>query len=499
VSLTARLLAYFLAALGLVLTGFSGATYLAARSDLYRQLDNQLEAALTALEAAVDVEPEGLEWEPEDRRLNVGLENALEQVRWMVCDPAGNAIDRSPNLTNSFPLEWSPAGEPTGTPDATVFGDLPEWRLGARRLRLGDLLKRGLGHPEDDGADDDIEYPELTIKAGVSLTPARATLNQLGATLAVVSAATWLTAAAAGWWLCRKALEPLTTMSIAVRRMKATHHDDRLPVPGTRDELHDLAVGFNDLLSRRQDAFEQQLRFAGDASHELRTPLAGLLSLVEVIRRRPRSSEEYEEALDRVQIEGRRLQRITESLLMMTRAEAGELPVEKQAIDLRRWLPDHLARWAAHPRAADLTVDTNQARFASADEALLGQVVDNLIDNAFKYSEPGKPVRARAATVDGKAVVEVEDLGQGIAAGDLAKVFEPFFRSHEARMRWQSGAGLGLPLVQRIVAAMEGTIEIDSRVGEGSRARVTLPAPREALLVNGESKPPPAALSLPRA
>ena len=146
-----------------------------------------------------------------------------------------------------------------------------------------------------------------------------------------------------------------------------------------------------------------------------------------------------------------------------------------------------------------MALDTSQARFASADEALLGQVVDNLIDNAFKYSEPGTPVRACAATVDGKAVVEVEDLGQGIAAGDLAKVFEPFFRSHEARMRWQSGAGLGLPLVQRIVAAMEGTIEIDSRVGEGSRARVTLPAPREALPASSGTNGAPPALSLPRA
>ena len=177
----------------------------------------------------------------------------------------------------------------------------------------------------------------------------------------------------------------------------------RLPVPGTGDELDDLGRVFNDLLDRLQGAFdrlndvlERQRRFAGDASHQLRTPLAALLGQVQLARRRDRSPEEYRRVLDRVHDEGTRLRQIVESLLLL--AEPGGTRIELEIVDLRGWLPEHLARWSGHPRAGDLRVEVEDDRplDVRVHSPLLAQLVDNLLDNALKYSPPGSPVVVRA-------------------------------------------------------------------------------------------------------
>ncbi|SIO46657.1 Signal transduction histidine kinase [Singulisphaera sp. GP187] len=489
-SLATRVSAFFLAALGITLLGFSVVLYALADHHLHRQLDDRLESALATLEAAVDVEHDGLEWEPTERRLTLGLEPGVEQVHWSVQDEHGHMIDHSANIghdSGHFPMSWKPNRWPTQPTDGTVFDANPGWRLAARRLLLEDLLQHGRGHPEDDGPEDDIEYPILVITAGISPTPVEASLNQLGLTLAGLSASLWLVAAMLGRKLCRHALAPLGAMASAARGMIVAGHGEFLPAPGTRDELDDLRVAFNELLARLHETHERQKRFTGDASHQLRTPLAGLLSLVEVIRRRPRPTAEYEQTLDQVHQETLRLSQIVESLLFLARAEADAESPKAEVVDLAAWVPAQMTRWMDHPRAADIREEgPNNPLPILAQPSLLAQMLENLLDNALKYSEPGDPVLIRTWRESDAVFLAVEDRGVGLAEDEREKVFDPFYRSPQARRMGRTGVGLGLSMVKRISLAFGGSIDVESTPGRGSRfvlrfpARPDLPAPPES-------------------
>jgi heavy metal sensor kinase len=459
---------FFLVALAVVLAGFSVSLYLTARSYLHRQLEERLEAALDTLAAAAELEPDGIDWEPHERRLTLGRENTPEEVRWLVRDQNGRIIDQSQNLATDDALIG--ALERT-EPEADLNGQ--RWRLLERRLIASDHLAAALqAHP------DLVKYRGLILSGALAEAPTQASLTRLALTLATLSLGLWSIAALVGRWLCRRALAPLTRMASAARRMSAATWNHRLPEPGTADELQDLGYAFNDLLARLHEAFVRQQRFTGDASHQLRTPLAVMLGQIEVALRRQRPVEEYQQVLSVVHEQAQNLRHIVEMLLFLARADGeGQLP-SLESVNLATWLPEYLTRWAEHPRAVDVQLETNseQSLSVQVQPALLGQLLDNLVDNAFKYSVPGTPIRILLGRDDGWVTCAVEDTGCGIATEDLARVFEPFFRSAEARLRGSAGVGLGLAVAQRIASAFGGMLQAKSRPEEGSCFTLFLPA-----------------------
>lgn len=473
--LATRISAFFLILLAVVLAGFSTTLYLLARTYLVRQLDDRLQRALDTLEAAVDIEPGGLEWEPQDRRLALGSDPGVEHIRWTVRDGGGRTVDHSENArSGEFPASWTPASWPTLPPDGTRFGDAPGWRMAGRRLLLEDLLRQGRGDPDDEPGYE-VQYPALVLIAGLSPSPVEAALNRLGLTLMALAIGVWIAAAAAGFGLSRRALAPVSSMAKAATAMTAANLEHRLPIPRTDDELGELGRAFNDLLDRLHEAFDRQQEFAGNASHQLRTPLAALLGQVQVALRRDRSPDEYRRVLERVRTEGVRLRQIVESLLLL--AEPESLRPEPEVIDLCIWIPDHLRRWAAHSRAADLRAEVADCASLTvlAHPPLLAQLVDNLLENAFKYSALGTPVVIRAWRADGSVALGVEDHGRGLHPGDVSRVFEPFFRGEQARRDGTTGVGLGLALARRIASTFGGTLEVRSQPGKGCLFVLRLP------------------------
>ncbi len=481
-NLATRLSAFFLIALAMVLAGFSGTLYVLARTHLVRELDERLQRSLDTLEASVDIEPGGLEWEPADRQMTLGVDRGISAVRWTVRDSKGNLVDHSANAgTEDFSSSWMPPAWPSNPPDGTVFGAITGWRLAARRLELGELLRRGRGHPDDEPGYE-VQYPVLILVVGLAPAPVEATLTRLGVTLAMLSTGIWAVAAVVGRRLCLRALSPLTRMARAATGMTETDLGHRLPSPGTHDELDELGRAFNDLLDRLHVAFlhiheahDQQQRFAGDASHQLRTPLAALLGQVQVALRRDRTSEEYRRVLERVRDEGTRLRQIVESLLMLARPEAGQS--EPEVVDLTHWLPDHLGRWSEHARAGDFAVEVaNESPLVvRIHSPLLAQLVDNLLENACKYSAPATPITVRARREGESIAISVEDRGSGLSAEDASRVFEPFFRGDQIRRDGHAGVGLGLAVAHRIAATFGGTLEVRSEPGAGSLFILHLP------------------------
>ncbi|HYV39670.1 MAG TPA: ATP-binding protein [Gemmataceae bacterium] len=470
-SLTTRVLVFFLSALALVLVGFSATLYALAHRHLTNQVDERLMAALDMLDAAVDRDPKGLRWEPHEHLVPLGDDTGPEAVRWEVRDHKGNVLACSNNV-GEIALGENPVV------NGQVSDQGVEWlERGGQRWQLA--WRRVYGSHVSTASVPGKSSPRLsmmTLTAGMSLEPMHATLNRLAMALGGLSGGVFLTAAIGGYWVCRKALAPVTRMAAAAREMGAADLGKRLPDPATRDELGALHTAFNDLLDRLQEAFERQRRFTGDASHQLRTPLTAILGQVEVALRRERPAEDYRKVLELVFGRTDHLRQIVEALLFLARADADAELACLEVVDLTAWLPQHLQNWKDHPRAGEINVQSVAGCVVRAQSVLLGQLVDNLLDNAFKYSAAGTPVTITLQHAEKVIALAVQDAGPGISADDLPHVFEAFFRSAEARRLGTAGVGLGLAMAQRIAVACGGTLAVASETGRGSQFTLRLPA-----------------------
>jgi heavy metal sensor kinase len=456
-ALVTRLSLFFLVALAVVLAGFSTALYSLAYSYLHRQMDDRLEATLNLLASDAEEDQDGLEWEPHERLVAVGAERD-DKIQWIVTDGEGKRVDASKEV---------------GAGQTASGWDAERWQLLRRRLQA--KMKA-----DGDDRRDEVQknrFSILDMSVAAPRSPLQKSLQTLAVVLSALSLVLWLSAALVGRRLCRRALIPLTRMAGAARTIHAANLGQRLPNAGTGDELEDLGRAFNDLLARLQESFERQRRFTGDASHQLRTPLTAILGQIEVLLRRDRPAEEYERVLKLVQKQAAHLRLIVEMLLFLARADAETKLTNLETMDCSQWLADHLQTRAPHARAADLKFEaaSDGPYWVRAQAPLLGQLIDNLLDNAIKYSALGTAIVVRIGEESGLVTVAVEDEGCGIAADDLPHIFEAFYRSPHSHRVGIGGVGLGLAVAQRIAGAFGGRLSAESRPGKGSRFILRLP------------------------
>jgi signal transduction histidine kinase len=471
-TLTTRLLLFYLCSLAILLAGFSVALYFVAREHLYRQADERLQAALNTLGAAVEVAPDGLEWETNERALRVSA--GPDPIAWVVTDGAGRVVARS-EAPSSDDLLAEAAGRFRGSAATRqLHWHGKHWQVGQRWFYPGGTAAPGGSKPADPG---EVKYQALVITTALPLEPTRVVLRQLLAVLAGTSLGVLCVALAAGRFVCRRALRPVVRMAADARAVDPSDPARRIVTPDGGDELTDLTTAFNGLLDRLHDSAERHRRFAGDASHQLRTPLAGLLGQIEIALRRDRTAAAYRDVLAAAQAKAAHLQRIVESLLFLTRVGSEAGAPRRERLDLVAWLPGHLAQWAGHPRFGDIKFAEAQGQLTVLSHpVLLGEVVNVLLDNACRYSAPGSPITISLPHTDESARLEVADHGPGIAPADLPQVFTPFFRATDALRANQLGVGLGLSIARRLAEALGGRLSVTSRVGCGSCFAVTLPA-----------------------
>jgi two-component system OmpR family sensor kinase len=461
-TLTRRFSLFFLSTLAAVLVGFSATLYVLARTYLLRQVEDRLEAALDILSATAEVKPDGVEWESGDRPVALAPPPGAEAIAWRVCDDRGQVID----------------GQRDGLAGAVLAGNAMGWSVRSRRLP--DEAGNASGKRERqsvEGDEKDKKYPSLVLTVALPLEPVAVTLRRLLLLLSGLSALLWLSAALVGGRLCRQALAPVRHMAEAAGSMNAADPRPRLPIVTTGDELEELNGAFNHLLARLQESFERQRRFTGDASHQLRTPLTAMLGQIEIALRRPRAAEDYHQVLRVLHGQALHLRQIVETLLFLARADADADAPPLQRLDLRAWLTEHLASWADQARSADFRteIEGDGPLWTRAQAPLLGQLVDNLLENACKYSPAGTPITVRLAEEAGAVSLSVADSGCGIAAEDLPHVFEPFYRSAQVRDQGVAGIGLGLAVAQRIALALGGVLRVESQPGRGARFTLQMP------------------------
>jgi heavy metal sensor kinase len=278
--------------------------------------------------------------------------------------------------------------------------------------------------------------------------------------------------------VARRALAQIDRITRRAEQITAERLGQRLPVDNPEDEIGHLAGVFNHTLTRLERSFERLRRFTADASHELRTPLTAIRSVGEVGLQGTGSVSHYRDIIGSMLEEANRLTRLVDTLLTISRADSGQIQLQRTNLSLLNVARESagLLEVLAEEKQQQLIVQGDERAVVSGDRLILRQALMNLIDNAIKYSPAGEPVLVGVARDKGDSVIEVIDHGPGIPLEHQAKVFERFYRVDKAGSQQSGGAGLGLSIVQWVVEAHGGKIELFTEEGKGSTFRITLPA-----------------------
>lgn len=280
-----------------------------------------------------------------------------------------------------------------------------------------------------------------------------------------------------GYLLAARALRPVESMAHHAAKITAEHLDERLIIENPSDELGHLGLVFNDTFARLESSFRQLSRFTADASHELRTPLTAIRSVGEVALQKSGDERYYRDVIGSMLEETTRLTRLVDSLLTLSRADGGTVPLRPATINLFDLVAESagLLEVLAEEKRQTIQVQGDRSVNVMADRTILRQALVNLIDNAVKYSPVGGSICIRVADHKSDAVVEVQDSGPGIPLEHRSRIFERFYRVDKARTRAEGGTGLGLSIAEWAVSAHGGKIEVQCEPGPGSIFRILLP------------------------
>ena len=279
------------------------------------------------------------------------------------------------------------------------------------------------------------------------------------------------------YWLAGRAFRPIHRLTDIAHEIGAKDLHQRVPIPHAKDEVRELALIFNQMIGRLEQAFNQQRRFVADASHELRTPVSVIRSITDVALSQPSAPEEYVLVLKEINAESERLGKLINDLLALARADEGLVQFDHDTVQLDLLTSDVVDSMEALAAERKITLTVGELNSATilGDAARLIQVIMSLVDNALTYTNAGGSVTLSVKTTQTQALLIVRDTGIGIAPKDQAHIFERFYRADPARSRAAGGSGLGLSIVDWVVRAHDGTVNVESRSGQGSTFTVVLP------------------------
>ncbi len=478
-SVRVRLTFWYTTVLALVLILVAAVTYLIYSRNSRQRTDSDLvelsDAFVTTLQAELKDQqgPESLK----TAGIEAILEHRFRDHIFIVLDSSGKPVVSSWDLPAAVPLDKftlvqaveeisSPRSVQESSRPGSVFISLRGGRDGyrgfSRKISLDDQL--------------------CAVIALQSLHTREEMLQDIRTTFAWTIPLALLLASAGGYFLARKSLAPVVAMSRQAGHIGAANLHERLAVQNERDELGHLAQSFNSLLDRLSESFERQRRFMADASHELRTPVAILRGEAEVaLSQQARSLEEYRESLGVLHHEAERLTHIVEDLFTLTRADAGQYPLQPRDFYLDELISEcvHSARTLALAKKISLNFEGASESPVRADESLLRRMILNLLDNAIKYTPEGGRVTVTCRRAADEYVLSITDTGGGIPADLQPRIFERFFRADKARSRSENdggGAGLGLSISRWIAEAHHGRLELTRSDSGGSTFTAYVPA-----------------------
>jgi heavy metal sensor kinase len=438
------------------------------------------EALLSALDGALLVEAQSLQSHVEQR----GDQLHLEFEEFAIPEYAtgghfhfyelqtldGRSVFRSPALVAGV-LSIPPHPGPLAS---YAFVTLPNGRHGRQ------IVQAFKPRQEDDEHHEQAESAATGTDAVLAVVRDTLDLDRTLATLRWVLTAVMLAAMAASValtsGLVQRELRPLTSLAGSIDRLGAADLTKRIDVVDCPLELAPVVQRLNELLRRLDDALNREKSFTADVAHELRTPLAGLETTLEVCASRPRDSQVYQDVVGKCLRITRDMHAMVENLLSLARAEAQQLVVRPEPVDLPSLLHECWQQFDATARERQLRVDWSLTAVASleTDRELLRRVLMNLFENAVNYVDERGRIRIGTETLPNAVAVQVENSGCLLSPADAERVFDRFWRGDAARSAAGTHCGLGLSVCRKIVGSFNGSM--DARISDGVFAvRVTLP------------------------
>ncbi len=298
--------------------------------------------------------------------------------------------------------------------------------------------------------------------------------------LIVIGAAVLTLGLIGGWWLAGKIIQPIRQISDTAGHITVRSLSERIDTTKMDSELQSLGRTLNSMLQRLEGSFERQNQFTADASHELRTPISVLLSHCELALRRQRSGDEYRNTIVTCQSAAERMGSLVDGLLILARADAGQMELQLAEVDLRTLAVQSVDMFTPLAHELQVTLDLQgESTLCSADAVRISQVIANLLHNAILYNRPGGSVTISTLLAAGGAMLRIDDTGTGIPPESLPHVFNRFYRVDHSRSRQvedrrRSGSGLGLAICKSIVDAHHGSLTVTSQVDVGSQFELHL-------------------------
>ena len=274
-----------------------------------------------------------------------------------------------------------------------------------------------------------------------------------------------------------KSIKPVSTIIETSSQITRDNLSARIPLPSNKDELFLLSENINHLLDRIENAIEREKQFTSDASHELRTPLAVIKGTMEVLIRKPRKEEEYQEKIQFCIAEVDRLNLMVDQLLLLARFENQKQNIKQESIYLNALILDNLTRFSAKSESKKLKINTHFTEdfYIQSDNYLVSIIISNLVSNAIKYSNSNGVIDIELTKDFNEIIFSISDNGVGISDQDLNKIFSSFFRSNVSSHPEIKGTGLGLSIVKRLCDLLNFKIAVESKQNEKTKFSLFFP------------------------
>jgi heavy metal sensor kinase len=457
-SLRGRLTILYGLLLTLALALYAGGTSVYFLHNLRHQLDLSLDRDIETVEGLLSLAPDG--------RLEIGSEEGeareadLDRGYLLEVWSANGAL-----LYRSNELDGASMGQP-------VHLNGSRWREAPHTIRLPNGMRVRVATRIHR-----IEGQPIVLRLGVSEEPLWQQFWEMVGVMSIGLPITVLLIGLTGYVVAGRALRPVDLMARHAAKISAERLDDRLTISNPDDELGHLGQAFNMTLGRLEESFDQLRRFTADASHELRTPLTAIRSVGEVALQKAGGVPYYRDIIGSMLEEVNRLTRLVESLLTISRADAGQIELHQTIVNALELVQEAAAllESLAEEKQQTVVVEGNPTLNVWADRLILRQALINLLDNAVKYSPVGGSIYVDVSVDNDTVLISFQDSGPGIPVEHRDKVFQRFYRVDEARTRAEGGTGLGLSIVKWAVSVNGGNIDFNSEPGHGCTFTMHLP------------------------